>query len=126
MKALMNKKLLVLSAVAVLGLAACNQNNGGGQGGGGNEGGDVNRPTTYVRESDDTVYARVLGDFAEKYEGVNDIADDNLRFVKDARAEAALLASGVFVPTTTQGGSYTMSRIAPRTAPYVFFGNDRV
>ena len=124
MKALMNKKLLVLSAVAVLGLAACNQNNGGGQGGGGNEGGDVNRPTTYVRESDDTVYARVLGDFAEKYEGVNDIADDNLRFVKDARAEAALLASGVFVPTTTQGGSYTMSRIAPRTAPYVFFGND--
>lgn len=124
MKALMNKKLLVLSAVALLGLAACNQNQGGGQGGGGQGGGDVDRPTSYVRESDDTVYARALGDFAEKYEGVNDIADDNLRFVRDARAEAALLASGVFVPTTTQGGAYTMSRIAPRTAPYVFFGND--
>lgn len=121
MKALMNK-LFVLSAVSFLGLVACNQQGGGKQSS--SEEGGKDRPATYVRESDDDVYAKVLGDFAEKYDGVSKIADDNLRLVRNARAEAALLASGVFVPTTTQGGQYTMSRIAPRTAPYVFFGND--
>jgi len=129
MKALIYKKLFVLSAVAFLGLVACDggkkdsQKSDEEQSSGSSEGYRP-RPSEYVRESDDDVYARVLGDFAAKYDGVNNIADDDLRFVRDARAEAALLASGVFVPTTTQGGAYTLSRIAPRTAPYVFFGND--
>ena len=37
---------------------------------------------------------------------------------------AALLDSAVMVPNTTQGGAYTISRIAPRTVPYVQWGND--
>ena len=126
MKALIYKKLFVLSAVAFLGLVACDggkKEQPSGSEGSSSEG-PKPRPSEYVREQDDDVYARVLGDFAEKYDGVNNIVDNDERFVKDARAEAALLASGVFVPTTTHGGAYTLSRIAPRTAPYVFFGND--
>ena len=35
-----------------------------------------------------------------------------------------LLDSAVMIPTTTQNGAYTISRIAPRTVPYVQWGND--
>jgi oligopeptide transport system substrate-binding protein len=52
------------------------------------------------------------------------IADDNARYVKYAKAEAKLLESGAFVPTTSRGGANVLSRVAPRTSPYVFFGND--
>ena len=41
-----------------------------------------------------------------------------------AQAEAYLLDAAVMVPNTTQGGAYTISRIAPRTVPYVQWGND--
>ena len=46
------------------------------------------------------------------------------RFVYFAMAEASLLDSAVMIPTTTQGGAYTISRVAPRTVPYVQWGND--
>ena len=36
----------------------------------------------------------------------------------------SVLDSAVMVPNTTQGGAYTISRIAPRTVPYVQWGND--
>ena len=78
----------------------------------------------YVREDDEEVYLRELGDFYEKYDGVTTIADDAERFAKYARAEAALLESGAFAPTTTNGGGYAITRAAPRGVPYVFFGND--
>lgn len=46
------------------------------------------------------------------------------RYVLMAKAEAALLDSAVFIPTTTQGGNYAASRIFPRTIPYSLFGTD--
>ena len=51
-------------------------------------------------------------------------ATNDERFVLYAQAEAYLLDSAVMIPTTTQGGAYTISRIAPRTVPYVQWGND--
>ena len=78
----------------------------------------------YQRESDETVYDRVLGDFEAAYTGVKSIQNDDERFVRYAKAEAKLLESGVFAPTTTQGGAYSITRAAPRTIPYVFFGHD--
>lgn len=112
MSALKTKKLVVLGIASLLGVTACN----------GPKIGPL--ADTYAREDDETVYNNVLGDFAKAYEGVSKIKDDNERFVKYAKAEAELLNSGVFVPTTTQGGAYAITRIAPRTIPYVFFGND--
>ena len=124
MKALKNKHLFVLSIVGLLGLVAC--------GGGNQPKPDPDPdpkpvdplPEKYERADDEEIYNKVFGKFAEAYEGVSKIANESERFVKYARAEAELLNTGAFVPTTTHGGAYAMNRIAPRTAPYVFFGND--
>ena len=51
-------------------------------------------------------------------------ATDSERFVIYAQAEAFLLDAAVMIPNTTQGGAYTISRVAPRTVPYVQWGND--
>ena len=79
---------------------------------------------TYEREDDEDVYLREMGKFYNEYDGVTDITDDAERFARYARAEATLLESGVFAPTTTQGGGYAITRAAPHGVPYVFFGND--
>jgi len=123
MKALKNKKLLVLAVGAVLSLAACGQPQSSATGLSSSSSAS-SEPAKYVRADDEVVYSNVLGGLASLYNGVKQISDSNERFVKYAKAEAELLASGVFAPTTTNGGTYSMSRIAPRTIPYVFFGND--
>jgi len=51
--------------------------------------------------------------------------DSSERAVIYAQAEAKLLNSAVMVPTTTKGGTNTISRIVPRTVPYAFFGCDQ-
>lgn len=82
------------------------------------------RPEAYERADDEEIYNAVLGEYAELLEQAESMDDLNERFVVFAKAEAVLLDSAVFIPTTTQNGSYTMSRIAPRTVPYVQWGND--
>ena len=78
----------------------------------------------YVRADDDDVYEASLGDYEGLASEAKSAATNDERFVKYAQAEAALLESAVMIPTTTQGGAYTISRIAPRTVPYVQWGND--
>ena len=79
----------------------------------------------YVREDDEDVYEAALGEYAELLAAAEDPANSvDERFVLFAKAEAALLDSAVMIPTTTQGGAYTISRVAPRTVPYVQWGND--
>jgi len=81
--------------------------------------------TTYPIEDDREVYDQVFGKFYEKYASAREEVDDiNLRYVKEAEAEADLIGSGAFVPTTTHGGAYTLSHVAPRTVPYVQWGVD--
>ena len=80
-------------------------------------------PAEYVRADDEDIYEQVLGGYAE-YSNKAKAADSiDKRFVYFAQAEAYLLDSAVMIPTTTQGGAYTISRIAPRTVPYVQWGN---
>lgn len=78
----------------------------------------------YERGDDEEVYDMVLADYAELLEAAEASSDVNERFVLFAQAEAALLDSAVFIPNTTQNGAYTISRVAPRTVPYVQWGND--
>jgi len=104
------KKLGILSAgVLALSLAACS--------------GDKCPP--YMRDADEAVYANVLGNFSSVYaEAKGETKDVNKRFVKFAEAEAALMDSATFMPTTTQGGNYAMTRVAYHTIPYSMWGND--
>ena len=82
------------------------------------------KPSTYVRGDDEEIYASVLGEYEALLDEAKAAATDSERFVIYAQAEALLLDSAVMVPNTTQGGAYTISRIAPRTVPYVQWGND--
>ena len=115
---------MLLAAVMIFSLAAC------GQGGTTTETTpaptDVETPVeaVYERADDEDVYEANLGTFAELAAEAASKTDSNERFVIYAQAEAALLDSAVMIPTTTQGGAYTISRIAPRTVPYVQWGND--
>ena len=84
----------------------------------------VAKPDTYVRAEDETVFVEILGEYEAMMDKAAAEKNDSKRFVLYAQAEAALLDSAVMIPTTTQGGAYTISRIAPRTVPYVQWGND--
>lgn len=79
---------------------------------------------TYVRADDEEVYEAVLGDFEALSDAAKAASSIDERFMLFAQAEAYLLDSAVMIPTTTQGGAYTISRVAFRTGPYVQWGND--
>ena len=70
------------------------------------------------------VYADVLGEFNKYYEEAMAESNVSMRRAKMAIAEAKLLGAGVFLPTTSQGGNYAMTKIAPYTNTPILFGND--
>ncbi|MCQ2539635.1 MAG: ABC transporter substrate-binding protein [Acetatifactor sp.] len=78
----------------------------------------------YVRADDEEVYDAILGDFTAMTDAAKAAATNDERFMLFAQAEAYLLDSACMIPNTTQNGAYTISRIAPRTVPYVQWGND--
>lgn len=82
------------------------------------------RPTEYVRADEEEVYYNVLADYEALLEEAEQSNDPNTRFVMMAKAEALLLDAAVFIPNTTQNGSIAINRTAPRTIPYVQWGND--
>jgi len=106
MKTLKKLSVFSLASVSLLALGAC------GQG------------PKYERGDDEEIYAEVLGPYEKLAAEAKKIKDDDARFVKYAEAEANLLNSGAFIPTTTQGGNYAITRVAPRTVPYAKWGND--
>jgi len=128
----MKKKVLslFLASTMVVSLAAC--------GGGGNDADveievETQEPSNetvaedeveYVRADEEEVYGGVLGDYEALLDAADAKSDPNERYVLYAQAEAALLASATMLPDTTQGGNYQISRVAPRTIPYVQWGND--
>jgi len=78
----------------------------------------------YVRGDDEDIYYGALGEYEAMMDAAHNADSIDESFVLYAQAEAYLLDSGVMQPYTTQGGAYTISRIAPRTVPYVQWGND--
>ena len=78
----------------------------------------------YERADDEEMFDTVLSSYGDLLAAAEAAQTPDERFVLFAQAEAALLDSAVFIPTTTQNGAYTISRIAPRTIPYVQWGTD--
>ena len=82
------------------------------------------KPTSWKRFNDEKVYEHVLGEYEELAYIAKAETNENLRYVKFAKAEAALMDSASFMPITTQGGTYAMTRVAPHATPNVMIGHD--
>lgn len=119
MKALTNKKILVLAVGAVLSLAAC-----GGKSSASGLSSGAPEPEKYIRGNDNAIYKATLGEFTDLVEAAHAIYDDDARYVAYAKAEGELLAKGVMVPTYTQGGTWAISRVAPKTISAAVHGLD--
>jgi ABC-type oligopeptide transport system substrate-binding subunit len=65
-----------------------------------------------------------LGDFYELYLEAKENDNVSQKYAEMAVAEAKLLESGVMIPTSRNGGTYGISKIAPRSASTVKWGND--
>lgn len=70
------------------------------------------------------IYEAALGEFYSTYQKANDASSISEKFALMAIAEAKLLESGVFVPFTSQGGRFAISRVAPYTVTPCLWGND--
>ncbi len=70
------------------------------------------------------LYADVLGEFNEYYQKSLVVDSLSERWALMAIAEAKMLESGVFIPLSTRGGNYAISRVAPYTVNSTLWGND--
>jgi ABC-type transport system substrate-binding protein len=70
------------------------------------------------------VYEAVLGDFIKAYEAAKAEANESKKWALMAIAEAKLMESGVMMPTSSNGGNYALTRVAPNTATSTLWGND--
>ena len=90
-------------------------------------------PVTYVDpfagiedydELSAAVYDLVLGDFEKAYQAALAEKNESKRYALMAIAEAKMLGAGIFLPTTSKGGNFAMTRVAPYTNTPVLWGND--
>lgn len=143
---MMMKKLiaLLLVVVMVLSLVACNSNKPDETKGtdstdstAGTDNTDSTDPTepepvkadvidlAVHEENSEAAYEAALGEFAEYYAKAKAEMDDlDLRVALMALAEAKMYESGAFLPIQSHGGSYSMSRVVPRTTTTLSWGND--
>ena len=77
----------------------------------------------FYAESEE-IYMNVLGEFYTEYMKALENPDASEKLAMMALAEAKMLESGVFIPLTSKGGYYAISRVAPKTANTTMWGND--
>ena len=70
------------------------------------------------------VYDDILGEFYAAYQAAKAETNVSKRHALMAIAEAKMLSAGVFLPTTSKGGNYALTRVAPYTNTPVLWGND--
>lgn len=87
------------------------------------DGSDEEEISAYDRESGE-VYAAALGEFKEYYEKAKAATTVSERYALMAVAEAKLYESGAFLPTTSRGGNYAITRVAPKSTTTCLWGND--
>ena len=92
--------------------------------------GPVEYVDPYAEYADDydalsqAIYDDVLGEFYTTYEAAKAATNVSERQALMAIAEAKLMASGVMLPLSSNGGNYAISRVAPYTATSALWGND--
>lgn len=87
----------------------------------------TNEPHGYTSyETDDAaVFEMALGEFAEALQAAQAEVDNvSLRYAMMAIAEAKLLESATFMPSTANGGNYAISRVAPGLVTGTLWGSD--
>ncbi len=70
------------------------------------------------------IYEDILGDFYAAYEAAKAETNESKKWALMAIAEAKLMESGVMMPTSSNGGNYAITRVAPNTATSTLWGND--
>ncbi|MBP5610844.1 MAG: peptide ABC transporter substrate-binding protein, partial [Clostridia bacterium] len=70
------------------------------------------------------LYKDVLGDYYKYLLAAKAQSDVSAKYAVMAIAEAKLLESGAFLPLTTEGGNYAISRVAPNTGNNALWGLD--
>ena len=133
------KKLLamLLAVVMVISMAACGSTTPAGTTAGTAAGNETQSaepatdsfvdPYADIADYDElsaAVYEAVLGEFNKYYEEAMAESNVSARYAKMAIAEAKLLGAGIFLPTTSQGGNYAMTKVAAYTNTPILFGND--
>lgn len=78
---------------------------------------------SYQAESSE-LYNKILGEFYESYQKALEADNVSERYALMAVAEAKMLESGIFVPLTTRGGVYAITRQAPGSRTTTLWGND--
>ncbi len=107
---------LVLAMVMVLSMAACGKKDDGGK----KDGEELS-----YDEKSTQVYDAVFSDFEKIYVAAKEEQDNlSLRWAQMAIAEAKMLQTASFIPTSAQNGYYAISRLAPYTVPYSLWGTD--
>ncbi len=116
---------LLLAVMMIVSMAACGNTKDQAA-----NNGPVNYKNPYADLVDDydalsqAVYDDVLGEFYTYYQKASEAKTDSERYALMAIAEAKMLSAGIFFPTTSQGGNYAMTKIAPYTNTPVLWGND--
>lgn len=84
---------------------------------------EENTEMSYTDQSA-AIYDEVLGDFYSYYQEAKEKDNLSERYAYMAIAEAKLLETGVMLPTSTNGGTYVMTRAAYHSGDYAQWGND--
>ena len=81
--------------------------------------------TKDYEEQSSTLYQDELGAFFEIYQDASkEKIDINLRYAKEAIAEAKLMEAAVMFPIYSRGGTYAVSHAAPYSVTPCLWGND--
>ena len=73
----------------------------------------------------EAIYNANLSEFYSALEVAEaEVKNVSLRFALEAIAEAKLMESAVYIPGTSDGGAYAISRVAPYTVGNCYWGND--
>ena len=118
---------LLLVAVIAINMVACANNTKPTNPTTGNDTISYVDPYKNITDYDElsiAIYEDVLGDFYAAYQTA--LAEENVptRYALMAIAEAKMLGAGVFLPTTSKGGNYAMTKVAPYTNTPILYGND--